>query len=40
MPMFRRKYRDVEALLLDDIQFLAGKKSTLADMINKHLSNN
>lgn len=32
LPMFRRKYRDVDALLLDDIHFLAGKKSTLAEV--------
>ncbi|MCA9128766.1 MAG: ATP-binding protein [Planctomycetales bacterium] len=38
LPMFRRKYRDVEALLLDDIQFLAGKKSTLAEV--KHTLDN
>lgn len=31
LPMFRRKYRDVEALLLDDLQFFAGKKSTVAE---------
>ena len=29
LPMFRRKYRDVEALILDDIQFFVGKKSTI-----------
>lgn len=32
LPMFRRKYRDVEALLLDDVQFFAGKRSTLAEV--------
>ncbi len=32
LPMFRRKYRDVDALLLDDIQFLMGKRSTLAEV--------
>jgi len=32
LPMFRRKYRDVEALLLDDLQFFAGKKSTVAEV--------
>jgi chromosomal replication initiator protein len=31
LPVFRRKYRDVEALLLDDIQFFLGKKSTIAE---------
>lgn len=32
LPMFRRKYRDVEALILDDIQFFVGKKSTIAEL--------
>jgi chromosomal replication initiator protein len=32
LPMFRRKYRDVDALLLDDIQFLMGKRSTLNEV--------
>ncbi len=32
LPMFRRKYRDVDALFLDDIQFLIGKRSTLAEV--------
>jgi chromosomal replication initiator protein len=32
LPMFRRKYRDVDALLLDDVHFLIGKKSTLAEV--------
>ncbi len=34
LPMFRRKYRDVEALLLDDFQFFSGKKSTIAEVQN------
>lgn len=38
LPMFRRKYRDVEALVLDDIQFFVGKKSTLAEV--KHTIDN
>lgn len=38
LPMFRRKYRDVEALVLDDIQFFVGKKSTLAEL--KHTIDN
>lgn len=38
LPMFRRKYRDVEALVLDDVQFFAGKKSTLAEV--KHTLDN
>ena len=32
LPMFRRKYRDVEALLLDDVQFFIGKKSTIGEL--------
>ncbi|MEZ6136836.1 MAG: DnaA/Hda family protein [Pirellulaceae bacterium] len=32
LPMFRRKYRDVEALILEDVQFFFGKKSTLAEV--------
>lgn len=38
LPMFRRKYRDVEALVLDDIQFFAGKRSTIAEL--KHTLDN
>ena len=29
LPMFRRKYRDLDLLAIDDIQFLAGKNATL-----------
>ena len=29
LPMFRRKYRDLDLLAVDDIQFLAGKNATL-----------
>lgn len=32
LPSFRRKYRDVEMLLLDDVQFFAGKKATLVEL--------
>ena len=32
LPSFRRKYRDVEMLLLDDVQFFAGKKATLVEV--------
>ena len=32
LPLFRRKYRDVEALMLDDLQFLVGKRSTMAEV--------
>ena len=31
-PSFRRKYRDVELLLIDDVQFLAGKQSTVVEL--------
>ena len=31
---FRKKYRDVEAFLLDDVQFLVGKIATLAELRN------
>ena len=31
LPMFRRKFRDLDLLAIDDIQFLAGKKATLAE---------
>lgn len=32
LPMFRRKYRDVEAFILDDVQFLIGKKATIGEL--------
>ena len=32
LPMFRRKYRDVDLLIIDDVQFFAGKKATLVDL--------
>jgi chromosomal replication initiator protein len=32
MPSFRSKYRDLELLIVDDIQFLAGKKATIAEL--------
>lgn len=31
LPMFRRKYRDLDLLAIDDIQFLAGKRATIAE---------
>jgi chromosomal replication initiator protein len=30
---FRRRYRDVDALLIDDVQFLGSKKATLREML-------
>lgn len=38
LPMFRRKYRDVDALILEDIHFFSGKKSTLTEV--KHTLDN
>lgn len=32
LPMFRRKYRDVDALIIEDVQFFIGKKSTLVEL--------
>ncbi len=31
LPVFRRKYRDLDLLAIDDIHFLAGKKATIAE---------
>lgn len=33
LPSFRKKYRDVELLLIDDVQFFAGKQSTLVELL-------
>ena len=33
-PNFRRKMRDVEMLLIDDMQFFAGKQSTLVELVH------
>jgi chromosomal replication initiator protein len=33
-PNFRRKYRDVGLLLIDDVQFLAGKNSTVVELVH------
>jgi chromosomal replication initiator protein len=38
LPLFRRKYRDVEALIVDDVHFLVGKKATLGEF--KHTVDN
>ena len=32
LPMLRRKYRDVDTLILDDLQFLIGKKATINEL--------
>ena len=31
LPLFRRKYRDLDLLAIDDVQFFAGKNATLAE---------
>jgi chromosomal replication initiator protein len=33
LPSFRRKYRNLELLILDDIQFFGGKKATLGELL-------
>ncbi len=33
-PNFRRKIRDVELLLIDDVQFFSGKQSTLVELVH------
>ena len=32
MPMFRKKYRELDYLIVDDLQFLDGKQSTLVEL--------
>jgi chromosomal replication initiator protein len=32
LPSFRRKYRDVDLLLIDDIQFFSGKRATIVEL--------
>ncbi len=34
MPVFRRKYRGLRVLILDDLQFLAGKRATQVELMN------
>ena len=34
LPSFRRKYRNLEMLILDDIQFFGGKKATLGELLH------
>lgn len=33
LPSFRRKYRHIDLLLLDDIQFFVGKRATLVELL-------
>lgn len=33
LPAFRKRYRDVDALLIDNVQFLGGKSATLREML-------
>lgn len=33
LPNFRRKYRSVDWLMIDDLQFFAGKKATLTELL-------
>jgi len=34
LPSFRRKHRDVDLLIIDDIQFFSGKRATLVEVQN------
>jgi len=34
LPSFRRKYRGVDLLILDDLQFLAGKRATQVELLH------
>ncbi len=34
LPNFRRKYRDVEVLLIDDLHFFLGKSATLVELLH------
>ncbi|HEY1068832.1 MAG TPA: DnaA/Hda family protein, partial [Pirellulales bacterium] len=34
LPSFRRKYRGVDVLMLDDVQFFRGKKATLIELLH------
>ncbi len=34
MPSFRRKYRDLELLVIDDVQFFANKRATLVELLH------
>jgi chromosomal replication initiator protein len=34
LPSFRRKYREVQLLAIDDVQFFAGKRATLVELLH------
>jgi len=34
MPMFRRKYRGMQLLVIDDLQFFAGKPATIVELLH------
>jgi chromosomal replication initiator protein len=34
LPNFRRKYRGVDLLLIDDVQFLCGKRATIGELLH------
>lgn len=34
LPSFRRKYRGLDLLIIDDVQFFAGKRATLVELLN------
>jgi chromosomal replication initiator protein len=34
LPLFRRKYRDVGLLIIDDVQFFLGKRATLTELLH------
>lgn len=34
MPSFRRKYRDLDLLVIDDLQFFANKRATIVELLN------
>jgi chromosomal replication initiator protein len=34
LPNFRRKYRAVDALLIDDVQFFCGKRATMVELLH------
>ncbi len=34
LPSFRRKYRSVDLLIIDDVQFFSGKKATVSELLH------